>query len=195
MKWALFRSGEVEIDPTCRTLTRNGTPIQPPRKVLDLILFLVRSRGVVVSRESIEEEIWPGVCVSKASLRWLLKEVRRCLGDNGSDQRYIETARGYGLRWVADVEVIERELDAIAGLHIGGAPLPRPPLVDDTGSEAGSRCAALIRVAESQLRAGKFNEARSALLSAAEITEVIAGHESPSAGSSDGPAERAVSAR
>src|SRR4051812_49940381 len=76
MKRLLLRSREIEIDPIGRTLSRNGELTRPPRKVLDLILCLIRCREVVVTKEEIEREIWPGVRVSKASLRWLLKEVR-----------------------------------------------------------------------------------------------------------------------
>ena len=195
MKGAMLRSGEVLIDPIGRTLTRDGKRTQPSRKVLDLILFLIDRRGVAVMREHIEKEIWPDVRVSKASLRWLLKEVRRSLGDNGADQRYIETTRGYGLRWVSDVEVIGSAADELDGSAAdefdgsgadgvdgpaSGEAAPASRELADTRArhlETGVRCAELIRIAENQLRAGKFNEARDALHSAAKMTERIAGHE------------------
>lgn len=175
MKGAVLRSGEVVIDPICRTLTRDGKLIQPPRKALDLILLLIRRRGAVVMRESIEREIWPEVRVSKASLRWLLKEVRRHLGDNGTDQRYIETTRGYGLRWIADVEVFDVESGSCVPhpLGYGASSLGELANAADGDLETGVCCAELIRIAESQLRAGKFDEAREALRRAASMTERI----------------------
>src|SRR5690606_9699765 len=101
-----LRSGDVDLDFVCRMLRRGPELSRPPAKVLELISCLVRHRDRVLPKEEIAKIIWPEVTVSESSLRWLLKEVRRFLGDSGSSQRYIETVRGYGLRWVADVSVL-----------------------------------------------------------------------------------------
>jgi DNA-binding winged helix-turn-helix (wHTH) protein len=73
---------------------------------MDLICYLVSHRDRVLSKQEIAGTIWPEVCVAETSLRWLLKEVRRYLGDTGSRQQYVETLRGYGLRWAAPVTII-----------------------------------------------------------------------------------------
>lgn len=183
MKRLLLRSREIEIDPIGRTLSRNGELTRPPRKVLDLILCLIRCREVVVTKEEIEREIWPGVRVSKASLRWLLKEVRRRLGDNGTEQRYIETTRGYGLRWIAEVLLIEADADPSDGLTSGPRAAASELAILTQGASAAEPevdCGKLIRVAETQLLAGNFSEARDALRSAADVAERIASYEKPS---------------
>ena len=102
----VLRSGAVEIDPICRTVRCGFELRTPPRKVLDLIVYLIRHRDRVLTKEEIAREIWPQISVSEHSLRWLLKEARRSLGDNGAEQRYVETVRGYGMRWVAEVSEV-----------------------------------------------------------------------------------------
>lgn len=102
----VLRSGDLDIDPVCHMLHRGGKRINASPKACRLIFCLVQNCERAVSKEELAEVIWPGINVAETSLRWLLKEVRRCLGDDGTTQRYIETVRGYGLRWGPSVSLV-----------------------------------------------------------------------------------------
>lgn len=95
----ILRSGDVDIDPVRRIVYRGGRALNASPKACRLIFHLAVNHERAVSKEELAKVIWPGVTVAETSLRWLLKEVRRCLGDDGATQRHIETVRGYGLRW------------------------------------------------------------------------------------------------
>ncbi len=50
------------------------------------------------------DEVWPGVAVSDASLSTAIRELRQVLGDDGSQQRFIETLRNRGYRLTPPVD-------------------------------------------------------------------------------------------
>jgi tetratricopeptide (TPR) repeat protein len=111
--------------------------------VLDLLLLLLQHRGQVVSEDVLRRRLWSEVQVTDASLRRLVKEARRAIGDDGEAQRFIETIRGRGLRFATPVaveagwdtsfvgradalEALERKLEEVAG-GMGGLTLLHGP--------------------------------------------------------------------
>ena len=100
-----FRWGDCEVDREARRLSRAGAPVPTQPLVLDLLLLLLQHRGRVVSEEVIRRELWPSVRVTDASVRRVLKESRRLIGDDGATQGQIETVRGRGIRFVAGVTI------------------------------------------------------------------------------------------
>ncbi|MCY4333463.1 MAG: winged helix-turn-helix domain-containing protein [Litoreibacter sp.] len=72
-------------------------------KTFDLLSFLVKNHHRAVSKDEVLEAVWPGVFVSDASISQALKQLRRALGDDGRNQKFIKTLRGKGFRFVADV--------------------------------------------------------------------------------------------
>jgi TolB-like protein len=97
------RSGEWELDPELYELRRGGKPAKVEPRVFDLLHFLVRNAGRVVSRDEIVDEIWGGRIVSEATISTCLKGVRQALGDDGRTQRFIKTVHGRGFRFVGEV--------------------------------------------------------------------------------------------
>lgn len=102
----VLRSGDLYIDPVCRILQRGSEELGVSPKVSCLIFHLAKHWDRAVSKEELVEVLWPGVTVAETSLRWLLKETRHCLGDDGENQRYIKTVRGYGLRWSTGITIV-----------------------------------------------------------------------------------------
>ena len=100
-----FRWADCRLDVDARALERGGRPVPVQALAFDLLALLLRHRGRLVSDEFLRRHLWRDVAVSDASLRQVLKEARRAIGDDGRAQRQIETLRGRGLRWIASVEV------------------------------------------------------------------------------------------
>src|SRR5262245_32168776 len=127
----IFRFGELELDESLLELRRAGVvlPIEP--KPLRLLLYLIENRARVLPKQELFQAIWPGVVVSDTALSSALKDVRRALGDDGAQQRWIRTQRGRGYRWVGAVSVVEigaapaadRGAEAVAALQPRGAAL------------------------------------------------------------------------
>jgi DNA-binding response OmpR family regulator len=94
--------GELELDPAARTARLAGEDLDLSRKEFDLLAELMRNAGRVVKREDLMSKVWDvnwfgSTKTLDVHVGWL----RRKLGDDPSDPRYIETVRGVGFRFAA----------------------------------------------------------------------------------------------
>jgi TolB-like protein len=107
------------LDAERRELARDGVPVTITPQALDLLLFLVRHRERVLSKDDLVAGVWGGRIVSDSTLTTHLNTVRKALGDSGEQQRYIRTFKRKGVRFVGAV-------------HEDGAPALAPPAVAGT---------------------------------------------------------------
>jgi DNA-binding winged helix-turn-helix (wHTH) protein/predicted ATPase len=100
----LFRFAAFEIDDEIFALRRDGIdlPIRP--QALDLLIYLVRHRQRVVSKRELIEAIWRGASVSESTLPQAMVAIRRALEDRDEPPRWVQTSRGRGYRFIAEVE-------------------------------------------------------------------------------------------
>ena len=104
-----FRFAEFVLSPRQRLLLRNGTPVALIPKYLDLLLLLVVRRHDAVSKQAIFEEVWSDVVVSDGALSQAVRTLRRTLGDDSREPRFIRTVsrHGYQFVWADVVEEID----------------------------------------------------------------------------------------
>jgi TolB-like protein/DNA-binding winged helix-turn-helix (wHTH) protein/Tfp pilus assembly protein PilF len=103
----IFRFGTYELDSGRYELRRADEALSLEPKVLDLLLYLVRERDRLVTKQDLLEQVWPGVHVTESALTRAVSLARAALGDSAQEQRVIETVSGRGYRWTAPVEVVE----------------------------------------------------------------------------------------
>jgi len=90
----------VRIDSDGRRAFFNEDELQLTAKEFDLLRVLVREQGKVVSREQLMREIWDTVWFgSTKTLDMHISVLRRKLGDDATQPRYIATVRGVGFRF------------------------------------------------------------------------------------------------
>lgn len=99
----LLRFDDFAMDTARYELRRNDAPCKLEPRAFDLIAHLARHPDQVFSREQLVEPVWHGRFVSDATVSTCVKSARRALGDSGATQRYIQTVRGRGFRFGADV--------------------------------------------------------------------------------------------
>jgi DNA-binding winged helix-turn-helix (wHTH) protein len=97
----LFRFGEFVLSPRRRLLLRNGTPVALIPKYLDLLLLLVVRRHDAVSKRAIFDEVWSDVVVSDGALSQAVRTLRRTLGDDSREPRFIRTVSRHGYQFVS----------------------------------------------------------------------------------------------
>lgn len=118
----LIHFADVVIDPRRRELRRGGelVPVQP--KVFDLILHLVTHRDRAVSKDELQDAVWPGVIVTETALTRAIMKARRAIGDDSEQQAMIRTVHGRGYRFVALLdEVADAPVEAAASQPISTA--------------------------------------------------------------------------
>ena len=97
-------------------------------KVFEVLCYLIAHRDRVVSKQELCEQVWEGLAISDATLESCLRAVRLTVGDSGQAQRIIQTQRGYGYRFVADLALLPEDTSPRL------PPLPTlapPPVVPD----------------------------------------------------------------
>ena len=98
--------GDVVLDERTWTATLDGQPLTLPRREFELLQLLMRNAGVVLTREQLMEEVWDANWFGPTkTLDVHISALRRKLGDDPADPRYIHTVRGVGFRFATDEEV------------------------------------------------------------------------------------------
>src|SRR5262245_51712573 len=101
------RFAGFELDAQLFQLRRGAEVVKLEPKVFDLLRYLVRHRDRVVSKDELLEQVWPGEHVSESVLPTNVRTLRRALGDDRSDSRFIQTVYGRGYRFVAVIDTLE----------------------------------------------------------------------------------------
>src|SRR5688572_15882259 len=109
---------EFRLDPVSGHLYRRNDRVALAPKAFALLQFLAGQTGRLVSKEELLSAVWPGVFVGDAVLKGTIRELRKALGDDSHEPRFIETAHRRGYRFIAHVTV----LDGLAP----GAPVSPP---------------------------------------------------------------------
>lgn len=94
-----FPLGDHRVRPALnRVDSPGGAAVLEPR-VMEVLVYLARRRGEVVSKEELVREVWGGRFVSDDVVWRSIAELRRALGDDARRPRVIETVarRGYRL--------------------------------------------------------------------------------------------------
>lgn len=88
---------------------------------MDLLVFLASSGGHVVSKDEIINGVWEGRFIAETTLTRSIADLRRALGDDQRDPRYIETIPKRGYRLIAAVAVAGRHSAAASAQDAGVA--------------------------------------------------------------------------
>lgn len=127
---ARFEFGPFLLDPSTRSLLRDGVPQTLAPKTFDLLVLLVEQRPRVLSKDELLQALWPGTFVEEGNLTQQVFLLRKLLG--GEDQpEYVATVPRRGYRFV--VEVAERSEEP-----------PAPPPTPRSSDTVSRRLATLV---------------------------------------------------
>lgn len=116
-----YRLGESVFDPARGTLHRGGELVVLRAKTFELLAYMVRNAGRVISKDELLRAIWPVTTVTEDSLTQCIRDARKCIGDE--EQAIIRTVprRGYMFRLPA-LSAALRPLRVSAPSVVGTAP-------------------------------------------------------------------------
>ena len=95
-----YRFDTFVLSPRQRLLLRDSSPLPVIPKYFDLLVLLVRHRHEAVSKQTIFADIWSDVIVSDGALSQAIRTLRRTLGDNSREPRFIRTVSRHGYQFV-----------------------------------------------------------------------------------------------
>lgn len=96
---------ELRFDPFCLEATerlRCGDQLVDLRpQSLAMLRYLAERSGQVVAKQELLKQLWPGIYVSPTVVKVCVREIRRALGDDATQPRFIETVGVQGYRFIA----------------------------------------------------------------------------------------------
>src|ERR1700747_1080261 len=110
----LYEFGPFRVDPRERQIHRDGAVVQVTAKAFDTLLLLIERSGHLVEKSEIMHAVWPDSFVEEGNLSVTVHMLRKALGDDSSEHKYIETLAKRGYRFVAKVrEIYPDEAESI----------------------------------------------------------------------------------
>lgn len=94
-----YRCSDFTLSTRQRLLVRNGQQLPLIPRYLDLLIFLIERRRDAVHRREIFDRVWSDVIVSDSALSQAIRTLRRTLGDDSREPRFIRTVSRHGYQF------------------------------------------------------------------------------------------------
>ena len=92
-------------------MQKEGITLEIQRRVLDVLTYLIENRSRTVSKDELQDAVWPGTVVTEAALTRGIMKARKILDDDANDPRFIKTVHGQGYRFIGEVRVVAADPD------------------------------------------------------------------------------------
>ncbi len=99
----VYDFSRCRLDARSRELMRDGKLVPIEQRAFNLLLYLVEHRDRAVSKDELQEAVWPRMILTESALTRCVMKVRRAVGDDPQRQSVIKTLHGHGYRFVAPV--------------------------------------------------------------------------------------------
>jgi DNA-binding winged helix-turn-helix (wHTH) protein/TolB-like protein/Tfp pilus assembly protein PilF len=101
-----FEFDSFRLDSVRHLLLRDGEVVQLAPRTFRLLLALFQQRGTVLSKDELMKQLWPDTVVEENNLTVIISALRKALGENPHQHRYIVTIPGRGYSFVAEVREV-----------------------------------------------------------------------------------------
>lgn len=164
-----WRFGKATFDEATLELKIDGHKRELTRKPLQVLMFLLRNPGEVVTKDELFAAVWPGRIVTEGTLTTAIARLRIALDDH--DQQLIKPVYGYGYRFtgepVCESPMRDRVESAPALDFKDGDPVPQRPgwmLRRRLGAGGGGEAWLAFHAETQDWRVFKFARDRGALV-------------------------------
>ena len=97
-----LRLGQYTLDVDARQLLLGGVVQHLSPKAFDLLRMLVEHRPRVLSKQELQNQLWPATFVAESNLAGLVAELRDALGDSARQPQFVRTAHRVGYAFCGD---------------------------------------------------------------------------------------------
>ncbi|ASK99122.1 winged helix-turn-helix domain-containing protein [Xanthomonas citri] len=115
-----FRLGPLLVEPERLTLIDDGQTITLEPRMMEVLIALAERAGEVISAEQLLIEVWHGSFYGDNPVHKTIAQLRRKLGDDSRQPRFIETIRKRGYRLLPKVVFPDDYRGAVIGAQAWG---------------------------------------------------------------------------
>jgi len=105
----IYDFGPFRLDVGERALLRDAQPVALTPKAFETLVVLVQHSGHLVGKDEVLERVWHDTIVEESNLNVIIHTLRKALGDDRRESKYIETISKRGYRFVAAVKRVTGE--------------------------------------------------------------------------------------
>lgn len=109
----LYEFDDFRLDIAERTLSRRGERVLLAEKAFETLCTLVKHGNRLVGKDELMTEVWAGAIVEENNLDKNISYLRKALGEKAGKAKFIETVRGHGYRFVAEIRKVVEENEAL----------------------------------------------------------------------------------
>ena len=103
-----LKIGDFRLDKDRLGLFRRSKRVELPAKAFEVLCYLAERPGQVISKQALLAAVWGGQRADN-TVEQAIRQIRRALGDEPTEARYIRTVSGEGYCFVFPVEPEPRE--------------------------------------------------------------------------------------
>ena len=127
-----YEFGDVRVDLRRMIVTVRGEPVALEPKSFDVLRYLIEHRDRLVGKDDLLNAVWGDTFVTPNVLTRAVAQLRRAIGDDAHNARYIETVSRRGYRFLAPVTEGPADDGATAEVPPVAVPVP-PPMTRGPG--------------------------------------------------------------
>jgi tetratricopeptide (TPR) repeat protein/DNA-binding winged helix-turn-helix (wHTH) protein len=99
-----YRFGGVEVDAARACVTRDGVELMLRPRPFRVLLYLVENPQRVVTKDELIEQVWEGTAVTDDALVKCIGDIRKALGDDPRNPRFVKTVSKGGYRFIGSFD-------------------------------------------------------------------------------------------
>lgn len=107
----IFAFDDVRVEPRAFKAWKKGNEVPLEPKTFHLLLFLIEHRGRLVEKNELLDAVWKDTFVTENAMTREIAKLRKALGDDPKEPRYIQTVHTRGYRFIADVREVSDGAD------------------------------------------------------------------------------------
>lgn len=140
-----FEFAGFRLDVRQQTLVApDGRLIPLPGRAFEVLRLLVERPGVLVEKQALLHAVWPRAVVEENNLNQCIMTLRRALGEEPGERRFILTVPGRGFKFIAPVRTLAMVGDGVQ--RVQGADASRPAPDARTGGASVPRRARTLAI-------------------------------------------------
>src|SRR5215475_10292881 len=101
-----FSFDDIQVAPGTFGVMKAGSNLQIEPKTFNMLLFLIENRGRLIEKDELLDALWKDTHVTENALTREIARLRKILGDDPKQARYVQTVHTRGYRFIAPIQVL-----------------------------------------------------------------------------------------
>ena len=138
----LLAFGDVRVDLAAERVWRRDELVELEPKAFEVLRHLLHNPDRLISKQELFDTVWERTAVTDNALTRVVAQLRRAIGDDARDARYIETVPTRGYRFIGRIERLAgagRTCDSFLARQEAAEEQPRRPRPPDPPCRRGPR--------------------------------------------------------